>query len=158
MIFQVWHISAFLENNPNKFLHVNKVESLSFLTVCSYHVTYASQSESTLYICLNVKELLARYLKFKWLQRDSNPQPLPQPLPLSNHYHFLTHNHFLMISIPFCIRKGNKKHYSFKTACRNTAFYPKSFTISRISWLEYLTVTNLPYYFYIINFGLWEKF
>ena len=31
-----------------------------YLTVCSYHVTYAFQSESTLYSCLNVKELLAR--------------------------------------------------------------------------------------------------
>ena len=30
------------------------------LTVCYYHVTYAFQSESTLYSCLNVKELLAR--------------------------------------------------------------------------------------------------
>ena len=30
------------------------------LLVCSYHVTYAFQSESTLYSCLNVKELLAR--------------------------------------------------------------------------------------------------
>ena len=30
------------------------------MTVCSYHVTYAFQSESTLYSCLNVKELLAR--------------------------------------------------------------------------------------------------
>ena len=30
------------------------------LIVCSYHVTYALQSESTLYSCLNVKELLAR--------------------------------------------------------------------------------------------------
>ena len=30
------------------------------LTVCSYHVTYAFQSESTLYSCLNVKVLLAR--------------------------------------------------------------------------------------------------
>ena len=29
-------------------------------TVCSCHVTYAFQSEYTLYICLNVKELLAR--------------------------------------------------------------------------------------------------
>ena len=29
------------------------------LTVSSCHVTYAFQSESTLYICLNVKELLA---------------------------------------------------------------------------------------------------
>ena len=31
-----------------------------WLTVCSCHVTYAFQSESTLYSCLNVKELLAR--------------------------------------------------------------------------------------------------
>ena len=30
------------------------------LTVCYYHVTCAFQSESTLYSCLNVKELLAR--------------------------------------------------------------------------------------------------
>ena len=30
------------------------------LTVCSCHVTYTVQSESTLYSCLNVKELLAR--------------------------------------------------------------------------------------------------
>ena len=29
-------------------------------SVCSYHVTYAFQSEFTLYSCLNVKELLAR--------------------------------------------------------------------------------------------------
>ena len=30
------------------------------LTVCSYHVTYAFQSEFTLFNCLNVKQLLAR--------------------------------------------------------------------------------------------------
>ena len=30
----------------------------SLWTVCSYHVTYAFQSESTLYSCLNVKEFL----------------------------------------------------------------------------------------------------
>ena len=30
------------------------------LTVCSCHVTYAFPSESALYSCLNVKELLAR--------------------------------------------------------------------------------------------------
>ena len=29
-------------------------------SVCFYHVTYVFQSESTLYSCLNVKELLAR--------------------------------------------------------------------------------------------------
>ena len=27
--------------------------------VCSYHVTYLFQNESTLYSCLNIKELLA---------------------------------------------------------------------------------------------------
>ena len=33
---------------------------LKQLVVCSCHITYAFQSESTLYVCLNVKELLAR--------------------------------------------------------------------------------------------------
>ena len=28
------------------------------MTVCSYHVTYTFQSESTFYSCVNVKELL----------------------------------------------------------------------------------------------------
>ena len=48
-----------------------------FLTVCSYHVTYAYQSESTLFSCLNVKELLAerqaRNLKFKWTAAGLEP-------------------------------------------------------------------------------------
>ena len=30
------------------------------MTVCSFHVTYALQSETTLYSCLNVKEVLTR--------------------------------------------------------------------------------------------------
>ena len=37
-----------------------KIHAIVFLTVCSCHVTYAFQSESTLYTCLNVKELLAQ--------------------------------------------------------------------------------------------------
>ena len=36
-----------------------------YLTVCS-HVTYAFQSESILYSCLNVKELLARKMRDIW--------------------------------------------------------------------------------------------
>ena len=36
------------------------VKTLSNRIVCSYHVTYAFQSESTLYSFLNVKELLAQ--------------------------------------------------------------------------------------------------
>ena len=40
------------KNSDKEYEHVLK-------TVCSYHVMYAFQSESTLYISLNVKELLA---------------------------------------------------------------------------------------------------
>ena len=42
------------------------------LTVCSCHVTYAFQSESTLYICLDVKELLARSRREIWSLSDCN--------------------------------------------------------------------------------------
>ena len=42
------------------------------LTVCSYHVTYAFQSESTLYSCLNVKELLAWSRRVIWSLSDWN--------------------------------------------------------------------------------------
>ena len=42
-------------------LHPSETKKhLVLLTVCSYHVTYAFQTESTLHSCLNVKELLAR--------------------------------------------------------------------------------------------------
>ena len=40
------------------------------LTVCSCHVMYAFQSESTLYSCLNVKELLARSRRKIWRLSD----------------------------------------------------------------------------------------
>ena len=42
------------------------------LTVCSYHVTYAFQSGSTLCSCLNVKELLARNRCKFWNLSDCN--------------------------------------------------------------------------------------
>ena len=42
------------------------------LIVCSCHVTYAFQSESTLYSCLNVKELLARSRYDIWSLSDCN--------------------------------------------------------------------------------------
>ena len=42
------------------------------LTVCSCHVTYAFQSESTLYSCLNVKELLAWSRRKIWRWSDCN--------------------------------------------------------------------------------------
>ena len=42
------------------------------LAVCFNHVTYAFQSESTLCICLNVKELLARNRRHVWGLSDYN--------------------------------------------------------------------------------------
>ena len=43
-----------------------------WLTVCYYHVTYAFQSKSTLYGCLNVKEFLAQNRRDIWRLSDSN--------------------------------------------------------------------------------------
>ena len=42
------------------------------LSVCSCHVMYTFQSESTLYSCLNVKELLARNRRDIWSLSDCN--------------------------------------------------------------------------------------
>ena len=41
-----------------------------FNTVCFCHVTYVFQSESTLYSCLNLKEILARYRCEIWSLSD----------------------------------------------------------------------------------------
>ena len=41
-------------------------------TVCSCHVTYAFENESTLYSCLNAKELLARSRREIWRWSDCN--------------------------------------------------------------------------------------
>ena len=43
-----------------------------YLAICSHHVTYAFQSESTLYSCLNVKELLAQKKHKIWSLSDFN--------------------------------------------------------------------------------------
>ena len=42
------------------------------MTVCSCHVTYGFQSESTLYSWLNLKELLAQSRREIWSLRDCN--------------------------------------------------------------------------------------
>ena len=42
------------------------------LIVCSFHVTYAFQSESTIYSCLNVKELLAQSRREIWRWGECN--------------------------------------------------------------------------------------
>ena len=45
---------------------------ISFLTVCSYDVTYAFQNECTFYSYLNVKELLAGNRRGIWSLNDCN--------------------------------------------------------------------------------------
>ena len=54
LILTLFSFSIF---GKNRVLNFSK---LFISTVCTYHVPYAFQSESTLYNCLNVKELLAR--------------------------------------------------------------------------------------------------
>ena len=49
-----------------KTLMKREITIISFVTVCSCHVTYAFRSESTLYSCLNVKEFLARSRREIW--------------------------------------------------------------------------------------------
>ena len=49
-----------------------KLDKFIILTVCSSHVTYAFQSESTLYSRLNVKEILARSRHEIWRSSDCN--------------------------------------------------------------------------------------
>ena len=50
------------------------------MSVCYYHVTYEFQSESTVYSLPEYQKTpcskMTPYLKFKWQQRDLNPQPL----------------------------------------------------------------------------------
>ena len=48
------------------------IQSTKYMTVCSCHVTYVFQSESILYSCLNVKELLARSRHKIWGLSDCN--------------------------------------------------------------------------------------
>ena len=50
---------------------------IDFLTVCSYHVTYAFQSESAYYSRLNVKEVLAANRRKIWNLSDCNKTRTP---------------------------------------------------------------------------------
>ena len=54
--FVVWTIHGMV---VDKITFDKESMKSNFGIVCFYHVTYAFQSESTLYSCLNVKELLA---------------------------------------------------------------------------------------------------
>ena len=49
-------------------------------SVCYYYITYAFQSESTPYGCLNVKEFLARNRRVIWSLSDNNGIGTHNPL------------------------------------------------------------------------------
>ena len=53
-------------------LHPKIIWACLWMTECYYHVMYVIQSESTLYSCLNVKELLAQNRCDIWSLSDSN--------------------------------------------------------------------------------------
>ena len=67
---------SFIISDPVQF-KVNRVFQTKNLTninvvVCSGHVKYAFQSESTIYSCLNVRKLLARSRREIWSLSDCN--------------------------------------------------------------------------------------
>ena len=63
-----WRLSLFTLRKWRKPFCLRKI--LPIWLLCSYHVTCAFQSESTLYICLNVKECLARNRRDIWSLSD----------------------------------------------------------------------------------------
>ena len=81
---QIWKSTEFSRYLPVKFVFFLKSSlfltysivsvclSANILLVCSYHVTHAFQSESTLYSFPNVKELLARGRHEIWSLSDCN--------------------------------------------------------------------------------------
>ena len=75
----------------------------SSLLVCSCYVTYAFQSESTLYVCLNVKELLARNRRIIWSLSGCNWTQTRNHLVRKQ-----TLNHLAILSKWFSVRLRTK--------------------------------------------------
>ena len=75
------------------------------MTVWSYHVTYAFQSESTLYSSLNVKELLAQNRR-EWLSVRFQTKWLwvRVPLQLLKEYIYLTID--ILHTMIYCVVKA----------------------------------------------------
>ena len=105
-----------------------------FLTICSYHITYAFQSESTLYDYLNVKELLARNRRDIW--------------NLSEYNETRTHNHL--------VRKQTLNHLAklvelsgcrFESRC-STVFINKKTMVSIFQLQSFL---HCRFIFHIIS-------
>ena len=61
---------SYLQRQQFSATMISKDSKVCKKSVCSRHVTYAFQSESTLYSCLNLKELLARSRHEIWRLSD----------------------------------------------------------------------------------------
>ena len=87
------------------------------MTVYSYHVTYTFQSKSTLYSCLNVKELLARSWCKIWSLSDCNwtrtHNHLVHKWTFSHLVHKQTLNHLVVVgSSPVVLTYANAQNVS----------------------------------------------
>ena len=87
-----------------------------FQTVCSCHVTYAFQSESTLYSYLNVKELLAQSRHEIWSLSDCNWNWTQNHLVLKR-----TFNHLAKLAL--WIDWPNGLGFTLKCVCDMTRTY-----------------------------------
>ena len=90
----IWELSLYVIGNL----------IVPLLAVCSDHITYTFQSESTLYICPNVKELLARGRHKIWSLSECNW------IRTHNHLvHKQTLNHLATVSLFFYSYKKGKQ-------------------------------------------------
>ena len=106
------------------------------LIVCSYHVTYAFQSESTLYSCLNFKELLTQSSSHFW--------------SLSGYNGTRTHNHLVRLrtkwfwvrvrlpSLIFFPNVDNRQNRS------KSILYSQLITTILSLFLNYFLITSAP--------------
>ena len=81
------------------------------LTVCYYHVSYAFQTESTLYSCLNIKELFAPDRRTIWSVSDSSGTrtlELPQLTAIMWSYLMWYDSKRAIDGQLFCFKKNSK--------------------------------------------------
>ena len=120
--------SAFLQNL--QFKH----DKDNLKSVCSYHVMYAFQSESTLYSCLNFKELLAQNRRNIWRLDDCNETPTQNHLlgkqtlnhlaKLSKWLSWVVSNYlygaFDCMPLPYHLRISEQIYTLYLPECRGT--------------------------------------
>ena len=135
---------AFLANR-HKNLENGKTFSSLFKylpnTVCSCHVTYAFQSESTLYGCLNVKELLARSSRKIWSLSDCNWTRTQNHLVCKR-----TLNH-LAKWLSVLLRTDSAFEYS----CNLPNIFSQNFAVRKSIKRKFISVLFSSYFFHYVN-------